>query len=123
MATYLTLFAYTGEAWARMITSPGDREEAARKLVEEMGGRLESFDWMIGDYDGAMVYEVPDEVTAAALLGAVHASTLIRELKTCQLVRAEDSGEALRRANAARRAYRPPGAPADWRAEYDVLGT
>lgn len=123
MPRYLTLFAYTGEAWARMIRSPANRAEAARTLIEEMGGKLESFHWMIGDYDGVMVYEVPDEVSAAALLAGVHASALIRELKTYQLLGPEDSGEALRRASVARRAYRPPGAPSDWRAEYDALGS
>lgn len=122
MPRYLSLFAYTGEAWARMITTPGDRAEAARGLIASMGGRMETFSWMIGGYDGMVVYEVPDEVTAAALLGGVHASALIREITTYQLLDADDSGAALEHASAARRAYRPPGAPADWRLEYDALG-
>jgi uncharacterized protein with GYD domain len=83
---------------------------------------METFSWMIGGYDGMVVYEVPDEVTAAALLGGVHASTLIREITTYQLLGPDDSGRALDRASAAQRAYRPPGAPADWRPEYDALG-
>ena len=37
MPRYLSLFAYTGEAWARMIRAPGDRAEAAGKLIEELG--------------------------------------------------------------------------------------
>ncbi len=122
MPRYLSLFAYTGEAWARMIRTPGDRADAAGKLIEELGGRMETFSWMIGGFDGMVVYEVPDEVTAAALLGGVHASTLIREIVTYQLLGPADSRRALEQASEAARAYRPPGAPSDWRPEYDALG-
>src|SRR5205085_1428334 len=48
MPKYLSLFAYTGEAWSRMVAHPNDRTEAARKLIEDMGGTMECFYWMLG---------------------------------------------------------------------------
>lgn len=122
MAKYVSLFAYTGEAWSRMVANPGDRTEAARKLIEDMGGTMECFYWMLGDHDGLVIYEAPDEATVAAIVGGVHASQLIEHITTYQLVGPQDTGRALVLAARARAAYRPPGAPSNWRAEYDALG-
>ncbi|MDX6644313.1 MAG: hypothetical protein QOK40_40 [Miltoncostaeaceae bacterium] len=123
MAKYLSVFDYTGEAWSRMVANPGDRSEAARKLIEDMGGTMECFYWMLGDHDGVVIYEAPDEATAAAIVGGVRASQLVRAITTHQLVGPQVAGEALGLAARARAAYRPPGAPSGWRTEYDSMGT
>ena len=34
---------YSGEAFSRMVNSPQDREEAARKLIEAVGMKLNNF--------------------------------------------------------------------------------
>ena len=81
MPKYLSLFAYTGEAWSRMVAHPNDRTEAARKLIEDMGGTMECFYWMLGEHDGLVIYEAPDEATVAAIVGGVHASRLIAHIK------------------------------------------
>ena len=67
MAKYLTFFSYTGEAAARLVGYPEDRAKAARAVIEGAGGRLETFYWMFGDYDGFVIYEVPDARTAGAV--------------------------------------------------------
>ncbi len=122
MPKYVSLFAYTGEAWSRMVANPSDRTEAARKLIQEMGGNMEAFYWMLGDHDGMVIYEAPDEATVAAIVGGVHASKLIAHIETHQLVGPQEASAALALAATARAAYRPPGAPAQWRPEYDALG-
>jgi uncharacterized protein with GYD domain len=122
MAKYLSLFAYTGEAWSRMVANPSDRTEAARKLIEDMGGTMECFYWMLGDHDGIVIYEAPDAATVAAIVGGVHASQLVAHITTHQLVGPEDASAVLGLAARARAAYRPPGAPSEWRPEYDALG-
>jgi uncharacterized protein with GYD domain len=122
MPKYLSLFAYTGEAWNRMVANPGNRAEAARKLIESMGGTMEAFYWMLGDHDGVVIYEAPDEVTVAGIVGGAHASELLKEITTYQLIAPEDSQRAQGLAARARAAYRPPGAPSEWHAEYDALG-
>jgi uncharacterized protein with GYD domain len=123
MPKYLSLFTYTGEAWTRMVANPGDRAEAARKLIEDMGGSMDCFYWMLGDHDGVVIYEAPDETAVAGIVGGVQASQLVREIITYQLVGSAQIAAALGGARKARRAYVPPGAPRDWHLEYDALGT
>ena len=60
MAKYMVLFSYTADAVAGMERHPRDRAEAVTKLIEAAGGRLESFHWMLGPYDGMFVAEMPD---------------------------------------------------------------
>ena len=52
MPTYVTFFSYTSDAWKRMIDRPENRAVAARKLIEQVGGRMEVFYWMFGEWDG-----------------------------------------------------------------------
>lgn len=122
MPRYMTFFSYTGEAWSQMIACPGDREEAARAAIESAGGRMESFLWMLGRYDGLAIYSMPSEVAAAACAAAVAASGRIRRQETCQVLGMTEGESALELARTVAREYRPPGAPADWRSEYDQLG-
>ena len=64
MLKYVSHFSYTGEAWERMITRPGNRALAARALIEEIGGEMEAFYWMLGDWDGLVIYGMPDVAAA-----------------------------------------------------------
>ena len=122
MSRYVSFFSYTGEAWGRMVADPADRAEAARIAIEQAGGRMDSFYWTLGHYDGFVVYEMPDAVSAAAYSAAVCASGRIARQETCQLLDDADAQSVLQRAGAVASSYRPPGAPTDWRAEYDALG-
>ncbi len=122
MPKYVSFFSYTAEAWAAMVARPGNRAAAARKLIEDMGGKMESFYWMFGDWDGFVVYDVPDAATAAAFSGRVTSSGLIGNIKTQQLLNMEESREVLEKAGAAGAAYEPPGTQTEWRAEYDAMG-
>lgn len=122
MPKYVSFFSYTGEAWSRMVASPENRAVAARRLIEEFGGRMEVFYWMFGDWDGLVVFDVPDASAAAAFSARVTSSGLIREIKTHQLLGMEDARLALESAKSAAVAYEPPGAQREWRADYDALG-
>lgn len=122
MPKYVSFFSYTGEAWDRMVERPGNRAVAARRLIEEIGGSMESFYWMLGSWDGFVVYEVPDAATAAAFSGRVTSSGLLKEIKTEQLITMSEARSALAIARAAESAYEPPGTQKEWRAQYDVLG-
>ena len=51
MAQYLLQVAYTPETWASMVQNPQDRSEAIRNPVEKLGGKIERF-WMVfGEYN------------------------------------------------------------------------
>jgi uncharacterized protein with GYD domain len=120
MLRYVTFFSYTGEAWERMIKRPGNRANAARELIEEIGGKMEAFYWMLGGWDGLIIYQVPDVASAAALAGRVISSDLLRGISTHQLLSSDEGHEALLKAKAAAGAYQPPGTQREWHADYEL---
>jgi uncharacterized protein with GYD domain len=98
MPLYMSQFAYTSEAWAALTRNPEDRSIAVSGLLDAMGGRLISFYNSFGDYDGVIIFEAPDEGTAAAALMAAIAPGHVKALKTTVLLSAEQGVEAMRRA-------------------------
>jgi uncharacterized protein with GYD domain len=122
MLRYVSFFSYTGEAWKRMITQPGNRANAARELIEEIGGTMEAFYWMLGDWDGLVIYEMPDVAAAAAFSGRVTSSGLLKSVSTHQLISSDEGHEALLKAGSAEGAYQPPGTQRAWRSDYETLG-
>lgn len=121
MPRYVSFFSYTGEAWQRMVDQPADRAEAARTTIESAGGRMEAFFWMLGHYDGLVIYSMPSEVEAAAYSATVSNSGRLARQETHQLLDTDEARRALELANDLRQVYRPPGARANWRADYDML--
>ena len=109
MARYASFFSYSSEAWARMISTPGDRTAALRQVLDTVGGSLEVIYWMFGADDGIVIFEVPDSVSAAAVSLAAGSSGAFRHLETHELFTQEQLGEALARAKNTTQAYQPPG--------------
>ena len=72
-----------------------------------MGGRLVSFYNSFGEYDGLVIYEAPDESTAAAIVLAGVSPGHLSSVKTTVLLSAEEGVEAMRKAGGA--TYRRPG--------------
>lgn len=48
MASYLYQITYSAEAWAALVKRPQDRVEAIRKVVENLGGKIEAFWFAFG---------------------------------------------------------------------------
>ncbi len=107
MPLYMTQFAYTPEAWAALVDNPEDRSAPVRALTEAMGGRLVSRYLSMGDYDGLLIYEAPDDATAGAAVLAAARRGHLRATKTTPLFSAEESVEIMRRAGGT--AFRAPG--------------
>ncbi len=107
MPLYMTQFAYTSEAWAALTQNPEDRSEAFGGLADSMGGRLHAFYNSFGEYDGLVIYEAPDESTAAAIVLAAVSPGHLSTAKTTVLLSAEEGVEAMRKAGKA--TYRRPG--------------
>ena len=107
MPLYMSQFAYTSEAWTALTRNPEDRSEVIRGLAEAMGGRLVSFYYSFGEYDGVIIYEAPDETTAAATLMAAITPGHLKALRTTTLLSAEQGVEAMRRAGEV--TYQGPG--------------
>jgi uncharacterized protein with GYD domain len=63
METYISLVSYTGEGVQHIEESP-DRLDAAREVVESMGGELTHFFLTMGRYDAVAIMAMPDAETA-----------------------------------------------------------
>ncbi len=67
MVRYLSLIQFTDQG-ARDVDKSVQRASAFDKSVTDAGGKLISQTWTVGQYDGCVIFEAPDEATASALL-------------------------------------------------------
>ena len=106
MARYLLKVSYTVEG-ARGLQKEGGsaRRETVQRLVEGLGGTLESFDFALGGDDAYVVADVPAVADVAAVSLAVAAAGGAR-LTTVPLLTPAEMDEAARK----QVAYRAPGA-------------
>jgi uncharacterized protein with GYD domain len=105
MPKYLISANYTAEGIGGVRTSGAQsRVDAVSKMLETMGGRLESFYFALGDTDVFAVAEVPDDEAAAAVALAINSSGAVT-IRTTKLLTVEQIDEALQRSVD----YRPPG--------------
>ena len=106
MPRYLIEGSYTDEGTKGLLQEGGTRRrDTVTKLIEGMGGSVESFYYTFGDRDVIVIYSAPDEATALALSMAVNQSGKVR-LTTHPLLSVEDVDRAAK----VTVGYRPPGA-------------
>jgi|ERR1700722_2440215 uncharacterized protein with GYD domain len=105
MAKYLVEARYTAEGAKGLAREGGTgRRAAAAKAVEGLGGKIEAFYYAFGDVDAYVIFDVPDNVSAAALALAVGQSGGINT-KTVMLITSEEMDQAGKKAVD----FRPPG--------------
>jgi uncharacterized protein with GYD domain len=81
MATYIMLANWTDQG-ARSVKDSPRRLDAARKVLNEMGGDFKSFFLTMGEYDVVAIYEASDDAVAArfnlqlGMIGNVRTQTL-----------------------------------------------
>ena len=97
------------ETIAAAMERPSDRAAVVGGLLESVGGRLDAYYWMLGKYDGLVIADVPDSVTAAAVSLAVGSTGAFSHLETHELIPADQIPSLLERAKTARGQYTPPG--------------
>lgn len=67
MPRYLSLISFTDQG-IRAVDESIDRAEHFKSTVAEAGGQVEAIYWAVGDADGAVIFQAPDEATGAKLL-------------------------------------------------------
>lgn len=107
MPLYMTQFSYAPEAWSALARQPEDRSLALGRLAEGLGARLVNLYYSFGDYDGVVILEAPDNVTAAAVILAAVGPGHVKAIKTVPLLTVEETAEALRKVGSV--TFRAPG--------------
>ncbi|MEX1157147.1 MAG: GYD domain-containing protein [Chloroflexota bacterium] len=106
MAKYLVIGSYTAQGAAGVLKEGGSgRRDAARQVIESVGGTLESIYWGFGTDDFYATADMPSAAAAAATSLKIGASGFAR-LRTVPLLTAEDLDAATKLSPN----YRAPGA-------------
>jgi len=105
MPKYLVQGSYTAEG-AKGLRKDGasKRRQVAEAVLKEAGGKLDAFYYAFGDTDFALIADLPDNVSSAALSLAVNASGVTR-IKTTPLLTVEEMDAAAKK----QLGYRGPG--------------
>jgi len=105
MPKYLCLASYTAEGLKGLAKDKGSgRRSALSKAVESLGGKVEAFYYALGKHDVAVILDVPNNASAAALSVTIGASG-VASLRTVPLLTVEEMDQGLTKAVS----YRPPG--------------
>ena len=81
MPTFVCLFNWTDQG-IKNVRDTTKRAERFRQAIKKAGGTMKGIYWTLGRYDGLIVFDVPDEETATAImlsggtLGSVRTETL-----------------------------------------------
>ena len=81
MATYVLLLNFADEG-IRNVKDTTKRAEAFKGIADKAGAKVKEVYWTLGQYDGVLILEAPDEATVTALglnlgsLGNVRTHTL-----------------------------------------------
>jgi uncharacterized protein with GYD domain len=105
MPSYLVQVAYTPETVAAFVAQPQDRTEAIGKVVKKLGGKPGKLYLSFGDYDVVGIYEMPDNVSAAAFAMAIAGGGACKSVKTTPLMTGEEAVAAMKKAGSS--GYKP----------------
>src|SRR6516225_8240435 len=109
MALYMYQASYTAKSMAAQLTEPHDPVEAIRPALEDVGAEMIVAGFPFGEYDLLIVYEAPDDMTAASVAMAVAAAGEVKSGKTTRLLSGQEWLESLlkRRIVSTRKAQSP----------------
>ena len=97
MPKFLALASYTSEGIKGLTKAGGTgRRAVADKLLKSVGGRLEAFYFDFGENTAYVIFDVPDNPTAAAISLAVAGTGVIR-IKTIVLLTPEEMDQAIKK--------------------------
>jgi uncharacterized protein with GYD domain len=106
MPLYLSRFSYTPDAIRALIKNPEDRAKAAGEAAETLGVKLMGFWYALGEFDGVLLAEAPDNASVAGLAMLVGGSGALSKFETTPLITMDEAQEAMRKAGGA--TYQPP---------------
>jgi uncharacterized protein with GYD domain len=97
MALYMYQASYTAKSMAAQLKEPQDPVEAIKSALEDVGAELVVAAFPFGEYDVLVVYEAPDDVTAASVAMAVAAAGEVKSAKTTRMLSGQEWLDSLRK--------------------------
>ena len=97
MALYMYQASYTAKSMAAQLKEPEDPVEAIRAALADVGAEIVVAAFPFGEYDLLVVYEAPDDMTAASVAMAVAAAGDVKSAKTTRLLSGQEWLESLRK--------------------------
>jgi uncharacterized protein with GYD domain len=97
MALFMYQASYTAQSMAAQLKEPHDPVEAIRPTLEDLGANLLVAGFPFGEYDVLVVYEAPDDMTAASVAMAIAAAGEVKSGKTTRLLSGQEWLESLRK--------------------------
>ena len=67
MPTFISLFGWT-EQGVHDVKHTANRAADFRSSIQAAGGSVKNIYWTMGRYDGVIIFEAPDDETAAAVM-------------------------------------------------------
>jgi uncharacterized protein with GYD domain len=105
MPKYLTQASYTAEGLKGLLKDGGSkRRETIKRVLEDVGAKLEAFYFAFGEADVYSIIDAPDNISVTAHALAVNASGAAHH-KTVVLLTPEEMDQAVKK----KTSYRPPG--------------
>lgn len=109
MAYYLLRAKYAQDAMSALVARPEDRMITTTKLLKGIGGRLHYYFFCFGEFDIVLLFELPDQINAAALSMVLQSAGTVTAVETTPLMTMEDAIAAMQIAGQTTGVYQPPG--------------
>lgn len=109
MLKFVIKFTYSSASWARMLKIHEDRAAAVAALMEHLNGSLESIYWEVRTASAYATCDLPDAVSAAAVLTAAERTGAFRDVQVHEVLTADQLGDATDLARSTEGIYQPPG--------------
>jgi uncharacterized protein with GYD domain len=109
MSFYLMRGKYSQDAMNALVKRPEDRLITTTKLLQGVGGRLHYFFFCLCEFDFVLLYELPDNESAAALSMVMTSAGSVASTETTVLLTMEQAISAMQKAGEATGVYQPPG--------------
>ena len=110
MSHFIIRWQFNSASAKALVGNPHDRTAPATTLIEGFGGKLHSYFFAFGDYDGVAICEFPDNTAAAACSMTAASTGAFSRFETVSLLTAKEAEAAMKRARDAKTGYKPPHA-------------
>jgi len=99
MPLYMYRAAYAPKTLAALIQEPHDRIEVLRPTLEAIGVKILAGGYPFGQYDVLVVYEAPDDTTAASVAITIGAGGAVKSAETIRLLSGQEWIKSLQQAH------------------------